>query len=511
MPRCPALLRSSAIAVITTAAFMALLGGPRGVAAADQRADAIDAHLRAEMEASAIPGLAVVVVKDGAIVHSTAIGVAGSGGRPMTLETPVVIGSVGKSITALAVRQLVAAGRLDLDAPVRRYLPWLAIGRPPELSDGMTVASLLEHTSGLSTADGQDPRWYVPGLTPEAIARSLASVALESTPGRYAYSNLNYVLLGVIIEAVSGQAYGAYVADHVFGPLGMRRSFTTLAAAAQGGVAEGHRYLFGVPFGFDEPYPDGVVPAGYQVSTAEDMGRFVGALAAGGVWGGVDIITGSTADSGAAGRTLGTDWRPLSSGDAGAASGQSGSTLSSNADILVLPGRHLGIVVLINANPTQLMGLPRGAAEIGLDVLRLSMGSTPSTRAPTVRTVYLAIDSLLVILAVLLLIHAVRARSWPARFASGRRHGLLVARTVAADLALPVAVLVGVPLTIGISGSTHAWDVAGGWRFLFWTLPDLGLALLALSFVPLAIGAFKLWAVRGRRGVGDVLVEAAPA
>ena len=72
----------------------------------------------------------------------------------------------------------------------------------------------------------------------------------------------------------------------------------------------------------------------------------------------------------------------------------------------------------------------------------------------------------------------------------------LVARTIAADLVLPLAVLVGVPLAIGATGSTRPGDVAGGWRFVLWTLPDLGVALLVLAGVPLALGAWKLVAVR---------------
>ena len=75
--------------------------------------------------------------------------------------------------------------------------------------------------------------------------------------------------------------------------------------------------------------------------------------------------------------------------------GQSGSTLSSNADILVQPSRRLGVVVLLNANPTQLLGLPAGAADIALDVMRLAAGLGPGSSAPPVRSVYLVVDAVL--------------------------------------------------------------------------------------------------------------------
>jgi hypothetical protein len=77
-----------------------------------------------------------------------------------------------------------------------------------------------------------------------------------------------------------------------------------------------------------------------------------------------------------------------------------------------------------------------------------------------------------------------------------RRPGLLVTRTIVADALLPAFVLISVPLAIGATGSASSGDILGGWRFVLWTLPDLGVALLVLSAVPLGLGAWKLatWA-----------------
>ncbi len=456
---------------------------------------ATDAYVRASMEASGVPGIAYAVTQDGRISHVAAFGTAGPG-RPMTPATPLVIGSVGKSITALAVRQLVAAGRIDLDAPVTRYLPWFSLAGPDGAESTMTVRSLLDHTSGLSTADGQDPSWYALGRTPQDVVHGLAEVGATVAPGTYAYSNLNYVVLGVIVEAASGEAYGAYARDHIFAPLGMTRSFTSLADATASGPAQGHRYLFGVPVPFDEPYPTGMVAAGYQVSTVTDLASFVAALTNGGVHEGVDIV-GAHGPSEVR-RDYGTDWQPLGPDEAGAIVSQSGSTLTSNADILTMPSRGLGVVVVLNANPTQFLGVPAGAADIALDVLRLASGTSAASSAPTVRTVYLAVDLLLLVLVALFAVHMVRVRTWRGRLADSRHPGLLVGRTILADAVLPVLVLLGVPLLIGSTGSSQPGNVLAGWRFLLWTLPDLALALLALALGALAIGAAKLALVRAR-------------
>jgi hypothetical protein len=182
----------------------------------------------------------------------------------------------------------------------------------------------------------------------------------------------------------------------------------------------------------------------------------------------------------------------------GASSGQSGSTLTTNADILVDPGAGRAVVVVMNANPTQLLGLPRGAAEIALDVLRLASGSPTGTPGPTVRDAYLVVDGVLVLLASLLGVHVWRGRTWRRRWATRRGAGgrWLGGRTLLADGLLPLLVLVGLPLLVGLTGSTRAGDVVGGWRFVAWTLPDLAAALLVLAGVPLVLGAWKLAAVR---------------
>ena len=75
------------------------------------------------MKAARVPGLALRIVRDGQCVHLRGFGRADGSGRPFTAQTPLFIGSVSKSFTALAVMQLAEAGKVDLDAPVQRYIP----------------------------------------------------------------------------------------------------------------------------------------------------------------------------------------------------------------------------------------------------------------------------------------------------------------------------------------------------------------------------------------------------
>jgi hypothetical protein len=254
--------------------------------------------------------------------------------------------------------------------------------------------------------------------------------------------------------------------------------------------AQGHRYLFGLAAPFDEPFPSGMVAAGFQVSSAEDMARYVAALSNGGALDDV-IVAGPPAGSAERPR-FGTDWLPIA---AGSVSSQSGATLSTNANILTFSDERLAVVVLVNANPIQLLGLPAGAAELALDVAHMAKGNAaaPSgSGAPTVRTVYLVVDGVLLVLGLMLFIHLLRAPSWAARLATARRRRWFIGRAVVADGLLPGCVLIGLPLLIGATGSTPPGDLVAAWRFVAWTLPDLAVAIAVLCTGALLIGAFKL-------------------
>ena len=117
--------------------------------------DAVDAYISAKMEELGIPGAALVIVQDDQIVHLKAFGVADGSGRPVTPQTPFFTGSTGKSITALAIMQLVEAGKIKLDANVQTYLPWFRVA-DANASQIITVRQLLNMMSGIPRSIGQE-------------------------------------------------------------------------------------------------------------------------------------------------------------------------------------------------------------------------------------------------------------------------------------------------------------------------------------------------------------------
>jgi CubicO group peptidase (beta-lactamase class C family) len=191
----------------------------------------IDAYIQSRMRADHIPGLALGVVRGDQVVYLKGYGVAGPDGRAVTPQTPFILGSTSKSFTALAVMQLVEAGKIDLDAPVTSYLPWFRTA-DEAASARITVRHLLYQNSGLPVYAGREGMSEddQSGTALEKGIRQLNSVRLNHPAGQaFEYANENYTLLGMIVQAVSGTTYEAYVQSAIFAPLEMRHSAASVS------------------------------------------------------------------------------------------------------------------------------------------------------------------------------------------------------------------------------------------------------------------------------------------
>jgi D-alanyl-D-alanine carboxypeptidase len=207
-----------------------------------------------------LPGAAVLVLRDGAVVHSKAYGLASvEGGLPNTTRTKFRLASVSKSFTALLVLQLAEQGRLRLDDPLEKYVPGVVGG------DAITIHHLLSHTAGM----------------PDFMSfEDAARLPRDAAPGeRLNYSNLGYSALGRVIEKVTGKTYEAQLRESLLDPLGMRDSGCDRREAALHDRAIG--YLFDAVGGVQPAeYTDSGsdFAAGGLYSTAEDLSRWVKGL-----------------------------------------------------------------------------------------------------------------------------------------------------------------------------------------------------------------------------------------
>ena len=217
-------------------------------------------------------GVAVGLTDRRETLFTAGVGYADLAARsPVLADTTFQIGSIGKSMTALALLQLAQAGRLDLNAPVSTHLPWFAM---PSRFGPITLRHLLSHTAGLPA--GTD---FAPAARYEGYALRDTEAAWE--PGsRFHYSNTGYKLLGWLLEDVTGQDYGRAIRQRVLEPLGMRASEPVITHSTWHGMATGY-----VDLHDDRPRRrnDALIPAhwteyavgdGSQVSTAGDMARY---------------------------------------------------------------------------------------------------------------------------------------------------------------------------------------------------------------------------------------------
>jgi CubicO group peptidase (beta-lactamase class C family) len=492
--------------LVLAGAFLA--SRPGGSDAADPRNGttlaAIDAFVEEEMDAQRIPGLALAVVRDGRIVHARGFGEADSSGRAVSPQTPFVIGSLSKSVTALAVMQLVEAGKVELDAPVQRYLPWFRVA-DEEASARITVRHLLNQTSGLSTKTGRS--FQGSGDTSDAAleraVRKLSTAELTEPAGEtHQYSTINYSVLGLVVQEVSGGSYERYVQEHVFEPLGMRNSFTSETEAEPRGLATGHNYWFGRPAAADLPYNRGLLPAGYLISSAEDLGRYAIAQLNGGRYGGAAVLSRAgtaelqrpAVETPEDGTSYGMGWFVGPVNGIPAVFHQ-GETFSYHANVVLLPGRDQGVVVLMNAENSLDLFVRGRMGSVADGVVSLLEGEEPPA-PPSSLPIFLVYTVLFGVVAlqawlVTRSVSALRRRRVPAgRFGWKSRTAL----SLVLNLLWAAFVLVLLPKQLGVSLPTLAQG-----------MPDVAYLLLASGLVALGWGVVKtVWAFVAFREGGGV-------
>ena len=200
---------------------------------------------------------------------------------PMQADTRVQVGSVGKVALALGVLRLVSEDRLTLDTPLQQVLPELALRNPWLASDPVRIRHLLAHTSGLDNARF----WQAFSLHPapdtplaDAFDGGGNLLRVRTRPGsRYAYSNMGYGLLGMVIEKVTGQPYERYLDAQLLQPLGMADStfaFVTQMSTQAGTQADPRLAMGYFEHGVAQPaVPQYLRPAAQFTTTAADMGK----------------------------------------------------------------------------------------------------------------------------------------------------------------------------------------------------------------------------------------------
>jgi CubicO group peptidase (beta-lactamase class C family) len=237
----------------------------------------LDDYIQTQMRRNGIPGVSIAITQGDQVVYAKGYGIAGQG-RAMTPDTPMYIGSTSKSFTALAIMQLVEQGKIDLNAPVQTYIPWFTLA-DQQAASHMTVQHLLGHNSGLSDLQYLEIVHLANSASIEDGVRDLRRARPIAPVGSsFHYFNPGYATLGFIIEQVSGQSYETYIQEHILEPLEMNHTFTDPILAQRNGLAQGYSLMFGFAIPRQQVFRRYGLPAGYIMSTANDMANYLIAM-----------------------------------------------------------------------------------------------------------------------------------------------------------------------------------------------------------------------------------------
>jgi CubicO group peptidase (beta-lactamase class C family) len=226
------------------------------------------------------PGAAIIVVKDGKTVFRKAYGMADVANQvPLAPGTTMRIGSITKQFTAAAILLLADEGKLALNDDITKYLPDY-----PVQGKKITIEHLLTHTSGVASYTSKPG--FVPNMAKDMtvadLIDSFKNDKLDFEPGSsYRYSNSGYVLLGAVIEKVSGMPYAKFVEQRIFVPLGMTNTAYEGSERSPNPHAVGYQpgkngFVPADPLSMTQPYS-----AGALVSTVDDLARWDAAVADG--------------------------------------------------------------------------------------------------------------------------------------------------------------------------------------------------------------------------------------
>lgn len=451
----------------------------------------IDTFVTQQVERHHLPGLALALVAGDQVIFMKGYGKADQSGRPVTPQTPFILASVSKPLTATAVMQLVESGRLELDAPVQRYLPEFQLA-DPVASRQITIRHLLLHTSGIpSTAC--DTR--IESSTLAEFVAELQTVPPAAPVGtQHIYCSGNYNVLGRILEVVTGQSFGEYMQENIFEPLDMQHSFTSEPEAERAGLAKGYQWFFGLPISIHHRYNPSQLPSGYMIASAEDMSHFLVAQLNAGRYAESQILS---AESLAAMRTQGATrraggeygfgWVISSFGDVPAV-WHDGVNVNFHSLILMQPDPHRGVVVLMNS--FGIVSYESAYKELEQGLVRLMAGLEPGAPGQSLGSLYLIINALLAISLALALLPLIRMRRWQHWLSERQRAGKLprvrvLARSVW-ELGFALAFLAGIRLFI-VAGLG-----AQSWYEVLTVMPDFVLWIWALGLSVLVTGILRL-------------------
>lgn len=329
----------------------------------------IEELIQEAKEKGKLPGLFVAIIQGENTVYQEGFGYANEKEKlPVDETTLFEIGSNSKAFTALAILKLEKEGKIDLQKNITDYIPWLTSYYAEEKVE-ITLEQFMHHTSGIPFRTIDKIPESVEDNALEKTVRTLEHVNLDSRPGeRFQYATINYDVLGLVIEIVTGESYENYINENILVPMNLTQTYTQRSSETASFMSTGYKYAYLKPVKFDAPVYRGNLPAGYLISSGADMVK----------WLKIQMSCSNDSDfeaelieqSHVPNRTI----KPLEDGSSYAAGWfvhQKGKGELSHdganpnySSSLSFTGEGLGIVVLSNINSGYVIGIREGISEI---------------------------------------------------------------------------------------------------------------------------------------------------
>ena len=259
----------------SSVAFAEDNNGPIDLLTQDERIK-VEKFIEENMHKGKIPGLAITIVRADKTIYQKGFGYADIKDKtPVTDKTLFELGSTSKAFTALGILKLEQDGLININDDVSKYIPWFKVNYKGEATK-ITLEQLLHHSSGIpfKTIDKIPVSNEDNAL--EQTVKTLVGIELDSKPGeKFQYATINYDVLGLIIEKVSGVSYEKYMVENVIKPSGLNNTYLFKNEDIIKDIATGYKLGFFKPRIYDAPVYRGNKPAGYIMTNGEDMAKWL--------------------------------------------------------------------------------------------------------------------------------------------------------------------------------------------------------------------------------------------
>ncbi|MBZ9636380.1 cyclic peptide export ABC transporter [Clostridium sp. FP1] len=236
----------------------------------------IEKFIEEQMDKGKVPGMSVVVVKGDKTIYEKGFGYGDiESKKTVKPETLFELGSNSKAFTALGVLKLQSDGLININEPVTKHIPWLKMKyKGKEVS--ITIEQFLHQTSGVPFKTIANIPISSKDDALEETIKTMVNIELDSYPGsRFQYATINYDVLGLVIEKVTGKSYEEYIKENVLNPLNLNNTYLFRDEAALHDMATGYKIGFLKPRKYEAPMYRGNKPAGYYISNAEDISKWL--------------------------------------------------------------------------------------------------------------------------------------------------------------------------------------------------------------------------------------------